>query len=185
MRLARPGTSYGGKAMKGKVHISIVSVVSIMLVFSGVAIASGTPIPPGPATSLPDYIGAPAKAHPLANNGVPQNPLLAPNPFNSGHRDPWNSDTANLAGPLGREPAVLSSTLADAHQDPNSEIFTCYGVYFDSHGHMITVCFSPTEATVVLANPDTLEVLDSYPLPPQPPEVPTYAGTGRQKVLTA
>ena len=165
--------------------VGVALVVAAILALVVPVAAGVEEILPGPETSLPDYIGAPAKAHPLANNGVPQNPLLAPNPFSSGHRDPWNSDTANIAGPLGREPAVLSSTLADAHQDTSSEVFTCYGQYFDSHGHTITVCFSPTEATVVLANPDTLEVLDSYPLPPQPPEVPTYAGTGRQKVLTA
>jgi hypothetical protein len=171
--------------MKGKVHISIVLVVSIMLVFSGVAIASGTPIPPGPETSLPDYIGAPAKAHPTADNGVPQNSLLAPNPFNSTHRDSWNSDTGNVAAPLGREPAVLSSTLADARedQDPNS-IFNCSTQFFDSHGRVITVCFSPTQATVVLADPDTLKVLASYPLP-LPPGNDPYAGTGRQKVLAS
>src|SRR5512137_3160746 len=159
--------------MKSDVRKRSVSVALVMMAILALVVpaAAGVgEIPWGGPTALPDYIGAPAKAHPLANNGVPQNPLLAPNPFNSGHRDPWNSDTVNLAGPLGREPAVLSSTLADAHQNTtNSEVFVCYGLYFDSHGRMITVCFSPTEATVVLANPDTLEVLDSYHLPPQPP----------------
>jgi hypothetical protein len=62
--------------MKGKVHISIVLVVSIMLVFASGAnaynpVAAGevTPIPWAGLTSLPDYIGAPAKAHPTATRG--------------------------------------------------------------------------------------------------------------------
>ena len=42
-------------------------------------------IPPGPETDLPDYIGGPAKPHPSPNSGVPQNPLLWPNPFNMGN----------------------------------------------------------------------------------------------------
>ena len=80
--------------MKGKVHISIVLTVAIILVFASAAnayspVTAGevTPIPPGPETSLPDYIGQPAVAFPLPNSGVPQNPLLAPNPFNAAHRD--------------------------------------------------------------------------------------------------
>ena len=55
----------------------------------------------GRSDEPPDYVGAPAKAHPTANSGVPQNPLLASNGFNSCHLDPWMSDTADIAGPLG------------------------------------------------------------------------------------
>jgi hypothetical protein len=178
--------SMKGDARKRSVTVALVVVAILALVMTGAAgAAKVTPIPPGPETSLPDYIGAPAKAHPTADNGVPQNSLLAPNPFNSTHRDSWNSDTGNVAGPLGREPAVLSSTLADARedQDPNS-IFNCSTQFFDSHGRVITVCFSPTQATVVLADPDTLKVLASYPLP-LPPGNDPYAGTGRQKVLAS
>jgi hypothetical protein len=145
--------------------------------------ATGTGIPWGDPTDLPDYIGAPAKPHPAANSGVPQNLLLAPNPFNGIHLDPWNSDVADIAGPLGRVPAVLSSTLEEARQDPQYPewIFACLGAYFDSHGRLITICFSPTEATVVLADPDTLEVLDHYHLGIKAGG--PYIGTGRQKFL--
>ena len=81
----------------------------------GPAGAAGvTPIPPGPTTSLPDYVGAPVDAQPLADSGVPR-PLLAPDGFNSCHLDPWMSDTADVAGP-GLEPAVLSSTFASSCQ---------------------------------------------------------------------
>lgn len=167
-----------------KRSMSVALVIAAILALVLPMAAWAQEIPWGGETSLPDYIGAPAKAHPTANSGVPQNPLLAPNPFNATHRDGWNSDVCDVAGPLGRDPAVLSSTLADARPDPDSEIFTCTTQYFDSHGRMITVCFTPTKATVVLADPDTLEVLAHRHLPSPPLGIPYY-GIGRQKVLTA
>jgi hypothetical protein len=149
--------------------------------------AGVTPIPPGPPPSLPDYIGAPAKAHPTANSGVPQNPLLAPNGFNSCHLDPWMSDTADVAGPLGIKPAVLSATLADARiypidsKDGPPWLFVCITPMFDSHGRLLTACFAPHEATVVLADPDSLQVLSYYHL--DVPSGNVYGQTGRQAVM--
>ena len=52
---------------------------------------------------------------------------------------------------------------------------------FDSHGRLLTACFAPHEATAVLADPDSLEVLSFYHL-----EVPAgnvYGTTGRQAVM--
>jgi hypothetical protein len=167
-----------------KRFVSLALVMAAILALVAPAAAWAEEIPWGGETSLPDYIGAPAKAHPTANSGVPQNPLLAPNPFNAGHRDGWNSDVCDVAGPLGRNPAVLSSTLADARPDPDSELFYCSTQLFDSHGRVITVCFTLTQATVVLADPDTLEVLDHRHLPAVVADNP-YAGTGRQKALKA
>ena len=62
-------------------------------------------------TSLPDYAGAPARPHPSGNSRVPQNRLLAPNGFNSCHLDPWMSDTADVAGPLGINPVWSARPL--------------------------------------------------------------------------
>lgn len=146
-----------------------------------------TPIPPGPVTSLPDYVGAPAQPQPLPSSGVPQNPLLAPNGFNSCHLDPWMSDTADIPGALGVAPVVHSSTFAAARQTPISStdgppwVFVCITPMFDSHGRLLTACFAPHEATAVLADPDSLEVLSFYHL-----EVPAgnvYGTTGRQSVM--
>ena len=92
------------------------------------------PIEPGPETVLPDYIGAPAKAHPSPNTGVPQNPLLWPNPFNSVHMDSWNSDVVDIAGPLGRDPVAFSSTLVEARQNINSIEFQCVFTTFTPMG---------------------------------------------------
>ncbi len=123
-------------------------------------------IPPGPPTSLPDYIGAPAKAHPTANNSVQKNPFLAPNSSSDSHSDSWRSDTTNVAGPLGRNLEVLSSTLAGAHQyhGDGDWLLSCENLAFDSHGRLIVDCAGVHEASVVMVDPDTLEVLTYYPL---------------------
>lgn len=118
-----------------------------------------TPIPWEGATVLPVYIGAPAKPHPLAPPGVPQNPFLAPNPFNYVHNDPWMSDTYDVAGPLGREPEALSSTLIDARFDPASVAYMCGAVMFDRLGRLVMSCGEPGFWGLALVDPESLEVL--------------------------
>ena len=169
--------------MKSKMHISIVLVVSIMLVIAGVANASSSEIPwADRPTSLPDYIGVPAKAHPSPNSRVPQNPYLAPNPFNMVHMDPWNSDVVDIPGPLGRDPFLFSSTLADARQNPGSKMFECVGLAFTSHGRLIVSCFGVDEASIALINPETLDVYDTYPLGVTLPE--DVGGDPQRSALT-
>jgi hypothetical protein len=178
----------GDATMKGDVRkrsVCMALALATILALVVPVAAWAEEIPWEGPTDLPDYVGAPAKAHPSANSGVPQNPLLAPNPFNTAHLDPWNSDVADIAGALGRNPAILSSTLADAREQPvdYNETFLCELAFFDSHGHGITVCFAPARATVVMFDPDTLAVLSSQPLPPPPG--PILVGTGKQKLLSS
>jgi hypothetical protein len=149
--------------MKGKVFKSIVLVIVTLLIVAGGVSASGSDeIPWAGPTSLPDYIGAPAKAHPTANSGVPQNPFAAPNPFSHSHSDIWMSDTADIAGPLGRNPVILSTTLPGMHQ--NSWLVPTGSFSIDSHGRLILNTYGVDEARVVLVDPDTLEVLASKEL---------------------
>jgi hypothetical protein len=95
------------------------------------------------------------------------------------------SDTADIAGPLGINPAVLSSSLPEARKDPLPDpndapewLFECITFMFDSHGRVVALCFAPHESTVVLADPDTLEVLDHYEL--GLPVGETYSTAARQ-----
>ncbi len=120
-----------------------------------------TPIPTAAKTNLPDYIGAAVKAHPLAPSRVPQNPSLAPNPFNYVHNDSWASDVYDIAGPLGRDPLVQSTTLAEARRNPNAPVFGCSGDVFDSNGRLILSCTGPGEWSLVMVDPETLDVLTS------------------------
>src|SRR5512136_2204209 len=128
MRLARPGTSLGGKAMKGKVHISIVLVVAIMLVFSGGANAY-SPMTAGEVTPIPTlkdlcmagdkqacaadrpvpfFIGQEAAPKPIITRPIPDNPYWADGSWSSYHNDPYQSDTYFTPGPLGHDPIVDS-----------------------------------------------------------------------------
>jgi hypothetical protein len=133
-------------------------------------------ISPGPATSLPDYIGQPAKAHPLPNSGAPQNPNAAPNPNMSAHSDIWMSDAADLAGPLGRNPAVSSTTLPGIQRP--SWLTPGGNLAFDSHGRPVVFLYGIGWASVALLDPDTLEVVSSYSLK----ATPGLGGEGAQKI---
>jgi hypothetical protein len=165
----------GAEIMKTSTIFNCITV----LVFGALVLGTGLPafaadtvdpIEPGPETVLPDYIGSPAKPHPSPNSGVPQNPFLAPNPFNMVHMDPWNSDVVDIASPLGRDPVTFSSTLADARRDSKSKMFECVSSAFTSHGHLILSCFGVDEASVALIDPETLKVYDHYELPVTLPE---------------
>jgi len=151
--------------VKGKVFKAIVLVISIVLVLSAGGCSSNkNEIPWSAETSLPDTIGAPAVAQPTGDNGVPQNPNLALYPYTHAHTDIWMSDTANNAGPLGNNPVTLSTTLPEAHQNPDSWLLPCGNIMIDSQGRLILTCFGVNEASVIMADPETLEVLAWYPL---------------------
>jgi len=132
-----------------------------------VPIAAGAQeIDPGPSTSLAVYMGAPAEAHPLSPVQVPQNPFLALNPWNNVHNDAWMSDVYNVAGPLGRQSAILTSRLEKARRSAISPGFVCGALTFDSRGRIVTTCGSrkgatgsSPESSLVLIDPVTLDVL--------------------------
>jgi hypothetical protein len=149
-----------GKRSLVAVVVALVAVLALI----GAASAQDPTVPSGPRT-LPDYIGAPAKAHSLAKSGVPQDPYLAPNPYSHAHNDSWNSDTVGIAAPRGRDPEVLSSTLASVRQYPGDPLFNCGTMAIDGHGRPLLTCMSWHEALVVLADKDTLQGLAAYPIP--------------------
>jgi hypothetical protein len=150
-----------------------------------------TPIPTVAPSVLPEFIGKAAKAHPLPAPRVPQNPSLAPNPFNNAHSDTWMSDAYAYSGPLGRDLEVLSSTLAEARQNPNGRVYDCGNITFDRYGRLILACAGGGEFTLALADPVSLEVLASYPLPVATTEAGglasayTYQDSDNQVVVAA
>jgi len=116
-----------------------------------------SPITPGPATVLPDYLGEPAKGWPLPDSRIPQNPFLAPNPYGYVHNDTWNSETLDIAGPLGRNPEILSSTLVPPRQ--YAFLYMSGTIGFDSLGHMVLISLGYLESFVMLVDPVSLSVL--------------------------
>ena len=93
-------------------------------------------------------------------------------------------DEALVGQPLMRLPRCRVHDFGYSSTIPQGGppwIFICITPMFDSHGRLLTACFAPHEATVVLADPDSLEVLSYYRL-----EVPSgnvYGNTGRQAVM--
>ena len=131
--------------------------------FAGSSEATSYPqMKPGPATTLPDFVGAAVAARPLPGANVPQNPSLGQNPFGYVHDDSWNSDTAGVPGPLGNDLQVVSSTLGmpDVLYRTGSASTTT----FDREGRLITWFADTAGQRLLLQDPVTLDVLCSYPL---------------------
>ena len=121
------------------------------------------PIAPGPATVLPDFIGAAATAHPLRDAGVPQDPHLGRIPYCYIHDDGWNSDTSSGPGPRGCDLETVSSTLGlpAVLQWASSTS----SIAFDSHGRLVVSFMQDglvTGMDVLLVDPVSLDVLCSY-----------------------
>jgi hypothetical protein len=158
-----------------RLSVFVLAVLILDMLSSASIAAAQQPVGSGPVpwaagTRLPRFIGAPAQAHPLPPSRTPQNPSMGPNPFSHDHNDTWMSDTYDIAGPLGREPQVWSSTMTEARRDPNSPNFECPGVTADSQGRLILSCTGYGEWSLVLVDPVTLEVL-TYKLLPMPPDL--------------
>src|SRR4051794_41954081 len=64
--------------------------------------AAAIPIPEGPdASTLPAFIGSPAKPHPVRGTQVPQNPFMAANGKSNLDDDAYMTDRYPRSGPLG------------------------------------------------------------------------------------
>jgi hypothetical protein len=104
-------------------------------------------------TKQPNLAGAVAYAP------IPQHPFMAAGSSSNMHNDAYMSDTYEASGPLGLDAEVRSRTQG----------FGGYGtVAFDSHGRLVGVYSNARAFQLELMDPDTLEELASYDLPPRP-----------------
>ena len=147
--------------MRAVASIFAVAAVALSLAAPAWAGTAYPPITPGPATVLPDFVGAPAVARPIPSANVPQNPALAPIPFSYLHNDSWNSDTS-VPGPLGIDPETFSSTLGMPDVLQLNGATAAMG--FDRAGRMIAAFVNSSSMSVLVIDPSSLEVLCSYPL---------------------
>jgi hypothetical protein len=116
------------------------------------------PIPFVPTT--PTYTGHPATAKPVHGVApIPQNPFMAANGQSEIHDDAWQTDAYTSAGPLGRSPQTLSSSLI-----PNRD---CGSIAFDRHGRVISVCVGISGPELYMFDPNTLATLATFSLPPR------------------
>ena len=97
----------------------------------------------------------------VCSPGADGDPGIAPNPLFVAHSDIWMSDTADLPGPLGRNPVVSSTSLAGIVRD--SWIAAGGNIAFDSHGRPVAFVYDIDWASVALLDPDKLHVVSSCP----------------------
>ena len=120
--------------------------------------AAAVPIPQDPSASpVPAFVGETAVARRTRLRRVPEHPFMAPNGRSNVHDDAYQTDAYTLAGPLGRDPEVLS-TLRSAE---------CGSVTFDSAGSIVTICVGVEGPRLERIDPVTLETQAVFPLPPR------------------
>lgn len=123
--------------------------------------AAAAPIPERTsAFDNPDFIGAAAAPRPLSLAEAPRpprHPFMAPNDRSNIHDDAYQTDTADVQGPLGRATERIS-TFYGAE---------CASVTFDSKGRIETICVGLQKPTLKLLDPRTLAELASFDLPPR------------------
>lgn len=141
---------------------------------SPVAAAGGTPIPSAGTSTLPAFSGQPGYALRISMPLPPQNPHMGANPWNNVHNDSWLTDTAHVLGPSGRNVVLTSNRLAEARRNPADTFFDCGSITMDSRGRIVSTCLGPGENSLVMIDPDTLEVLAYSQLPAPTGELSSY-----------
>jgi hypothetical protein len=131
---------------------------------AGAVRAAADPIPETD-TSAQQFIGAPAVQNPVFGiPEAPRHPFMASNERSNIHSDAWQTDTNRTPGPLGRDMTRVSA----------SHTADCGSVTFDSRGRIVTVCVglqgpAGNGAGLFLLDPQTLDQLAQYDLPPRQP----------------
>jgi hypothetical protein len=119
------------------------------------------PIPQDPAASeQPEYVGRPATARRVRQRWrVPRHPRMAPNERSNLHNDAYMTDTYRRRGPLG------------VNTEATSTLFfrECASVTFDSAERLETICVGLDRPVLALLDPESLDVLASFELPPRQP----------------
>ena len=101
--------------------------------------------------------GSQPQAKPLAPIKVPANTYLF-NGRNGIHYDTYNSDVTNDAGPMGKEPVLVTKKLNLLGKSMPTTLF-------DSKGRIISVMITFTGTKLLLMDPLTLEILAEEKLP--------------------
>jgi hypothetical protein len=121
-------------------------------------VAQAEPIPGDPnAGNVPSFIGSPATAAPVQAPAPPQHPFMAPNGRSNIHNDAFQSDTYAIPGPLGTDIETTSELYSSE----------CASVTFDSADRIVSICVGLDGPRLVMMDPQTLEPLALFPLPPR------------------
>jgi len=135
--------------------LTIVTLVALLVGYAAVANALTIPSLDLGAKLVPTT-GHAVRPHPVSKHlATPRHPFMAPNGRSNIHDDAYQTDAYKTAGPLGRDLTVSSALY----------VAECASVTRDSHGRLVTVCVSPTGATLRMLDPTTLKTIASYNLP--------------------
>jgi hypothetical protein len=118
-----------------------------------------TPIPTDPLADPPEFLGAAATAQEVDAPPVPRHPFMAPNGLSNLHDDGYQTDTYAWRGPLGEDPTSDSALF----------LRECASITVDSEGRLVTVCVGLDRPVLAMLDPDTLEPLATFDLPPRQP----------------
>jgi hypothetical protein len=133
----------------------------VAAVCAGLTPAGAVPIPPGPGDgSVPAFTGSAVSARPVDAPRPPQNPHLAANGNNSMHNDSYATDAYSRGGPRGKNLRVTSSTYG---------VEECATMAFDRSGRIVALCGGLEGSRLMLLDPDSLDILTVFPLPPRKP----------------
>ncbi len=121
---------------------------------------SATPIAGARATA-PEFLGASATPNAVMGQ-VPPHPFLASDGRAAMHADAYNSDVHPGPGPLGRAPKVRTR---DGSQMPGG---SCPVVTVARDRRLVVLCANLFHFELHLIDPQTLDLLARYLLPPRP-----------------
>ena len=143
---------------------TLIALLAAALLAYPAAAFADDPIPESD-TSAQAFFGSPAVQNPIFGIAeAPRHPFMAPNERSNLHTDAWQTDTNRTPGPLGHDMKRVSA----------SHVSDCASVTFDSKGRIVVVCVglqgpSGGGAGLNLIDPQTLNTLAKYDLPPRQP----------------
>ena len=131
---------------------------------------SAVPIPQDPgADSVVPFLGEPREARPIPDaRFAPRHPFMAGNGRSNLHDDAYQSDAGPTPGPLGFSPEVVSTMFTQE----------CASLTFDKEGRLLTVCVGVETVDLRMLDPETLDVLAEFPLPPRAPSAEPFSSFG-------
>jgi hypothetical protein len=149
----------GGRAVRRGIAWAVAFAFTFAgLPEAGAAAGPAIPIPSVAVPPPPAFIGSPAAATPIRGvAAIPHNPFMAPNGESEIHDDGWQSDVSTWGGPLGHAPEQVSSDLSR----------DCGSITFDRQGRVISVCVGLTGPELYMFDPNTLQTLATFSLPPR------------------
>jgi len=147
-------------------HVPYLALVILLLAASVLICAVGCGgKSTGPADTAMQFYRNPefpeGYRNPLDCLAYPQHPFLAPNGSSNMHCDAYMSDSYEVGGPLGLTPQVTRACYGTEWNLPVT-------ITFDSLGRIIAYVNRWAEGSyIMLIDPDTLDDLAYYALPPQ------------------